>query len=150
MYIVTTVSADGRRAGCLMGFATRISIRPPRFLAGLSRVNHTFTVAADADYLAVHLIGKERRDLAELFGGRTGDEIDKFAECAWTEGLVRESPGLPILDDAAAWMCGRILERVPLGDHVGHLLEPVATEIRRDVPVVSFFDIRHLTPGHPA
>ena len=33
---------------------------------------------------------------------------------------------MPVLDGAVAWFVGRIIERYDLGDHVGHLLEPVA------------------------
>ena len=35
--------------------------------------------------------------LAELFGGETGDEVDKFARCAWHEG----PEGVPMLDGCA-------------------------------------------------
>jgi flavin reductase (DIM6/NTAB) family NADH-FMN oxidoreductase RutF len=43
MYIVT-VSTGRERAGCLMGFATQVSISPGRFLACLSIKNHTYRV----------------------------------------------------------------------------------------------------------
>ena len=36
MFIVTT-QVEGRRAGCLVGFASQFSIDPPRFLIGLSK-----------------------------------------------------------------------------------------------------------------
>jgi len=56
MFIVTTVAADGERSGCLIGFATQISISPPRFLVGLSGKNHTYRVAQRAEHLAVHFV----------------------------------------------------------------------------------------------
>src|ERR1700752_2184629 len=85
MFIVTTVAADGERSGCLIGFAPQISIDPPRFLVGLSDKTRTFRVAARADHLAVHFVPSDGEALAELFGGQTGDEVDKFARCAWHE-----------------------------------------------------------------
>jgi flavin reductase (DIM6/NTAB) family NADH-FMN oxidoreductase RutF len=144
MYVVTTV-ADGVNAGCLVGFASQTSIHPPRFLAGLSTVNHTFRVAADATHLAVHLFDREHLDVAELFGGQTGDTVDKFEHCRWHSGPA----DVPILDDAAGWFVGRILERFPLGDHVGHLLEPLnGIPPREPGDWVSLSDVRDLEPGH--
>ena len=86
MFIVTTVAGDGERSGCLIGFATQISIDPPRFLVGLSEKNHTYRVAQRAEHVAVHFVPADGEEIAELFGSETGDEVDKFARCAWHEG----------------------------------------------------------------
>jgi flavin reductase (DIM6/NTAB) family NADH-FMN oxidoreductase RutF len=147
LYIVTT-AVGGERAGCLVGFATQVSIDPPRFLAALSTANRTWRVARSATHLAVHVLGRDRMALIELFGGETGDDVDKFARCAWSDG----PGGVPVLDDVAAWMVGRILERYDFGDHVGHLLEPVSGEVAAPSPdrVVTLGDADGLEPGHPA
>ncbi|MFC7482034.1 flavin reductase [Luedemannella flava] len=73
-------------SGCLIGFATQCSIDPPRFLACLSKANHTYRAAARALAVAVHRLGPADHDLAELFGTETGDEVDKLARCAWRPG----------------------------------------------------------------
>ena len=144
LFVVTTTAADGERSGCLVGFATQCSIEPPRFLVGLSEKNHTFGVARTATHLAVHVLDRGEKRLAELFGGETGDEVDKFAECAWHEG----PNGMPILDDVDAWFVGRIIDRVELGDHLGHVLEPVeARAAARDN--LQYSDARDIDPGHP-
>src|SRR3954462_8022729 len=83
---IATVAAGGERSGCLVGFATQVSIRPGRFLVCLSEKNHTFRVAQRATHVGVHFVPAEREDLAELFGGETGDEVDKFARTSWHEG----------------------------------------------------------------
>lgn len=146
MFIVTT-AADQHRAGCLVGFASQTSINPARFLVGLSRNNHTFTVAQTADHLAVHVLAHENLSLAELFGGTTGDNIDKFGQCTWHRGPA----GMPILDAAPAWFVGRILRRFDLGDHVGHLLEPIAANAPDELgELTTFADVRNMTPGHQA
>lgn len=146
MYVVTT-QADGVAAGCLVGFASQTSIHPPRFLVGLSRKNHTFRIAGGATHLAVHVFDHEHLDVVELFGAHTGDTINKFDRCSWRPGPA----GLPILDDAAAWFAGEILDRFSLGDHVGHLLAPVDGRPPHELESwVSFSDVRHLEPGHEA
>ncbi len=146
MFVVTT-RADGVSAGCLVGFASQTSIHPPRFLVGLSRRNHTFRVATNATHLAVHVFDRKHLDVVELFGGETGDEINKYERCSWHSGPEQ----MPILDDAAAWFVGRIVDRVTLGDHVGHLLAPVAGKAPQELEEwVTFGDVHHLQPGHEA
>lgn len=146
MYVVTT-HAGGISAGCLVGFASQTSINPPRFLVGLSRRNHTYRVAVAATHLAVHLFDHDHLDTVELFGSQTGDKVDKFDSCAWHPGPAK----MPILDDAAAWFVGKILDRFSLGDHIGHLLEPVDGRPPRELETwVSFGDVRQLQPGHEA
>ncbi len=146
MFVVTTLAA-GQRSGCLVGFATQTSINPPKFLVGLSRKNATYRLATEASHLAVHLVAREHLALAELFGTETGDRTDKFARCRWRDGPA----GLPILEDAAAWFVGEIVERFDVGDHVGHLLQPIAGEAPDGLQDwVTFADVRDLEPGHDA
>ncbi|HEY3020115.1 MAG TPA: flavin reductase, partial [Solirubrobacteraceae bacterium] len=78
MFIVTAAAA-GERAGCLVGFATQTSIDPARFLVCVSRRNRTYGVACAARALGVHVVPAGASALAELFGGETGDDVDKFA-----------------------------------------------------------------------
>ncbi|MBW0019491.1 MAG: flavin reductase [Mycobacterium sp.] len=143
--LVVTTRAEGHNSGCLVGFATQASIDPARFLVGLSRTNHTFGVASRSNHLAVHVLSRRDTSLAELFGGQTDDEVDKFEHCAWHSG----PEGMPILDDALAWLVGRTVDRIDLGDHLGYLLEPVEAWFA-DGPadVIRFSDVRDLQPGH--
>lgn len=146
MFVVTTRSGD-ERSGCLVGFGSQTSINPPRFLIGLSKKNRTFRVAQDATHLAVHVVPREQVDLARLFGSETGDETDKFARCEWHDG----PEGIPVLEAAGAWFVGTVLKRFDVGDHVAHILEPVAGHAPEDVTNwVTFSDVRDIEPGHEA
>ena len=143
MFVVTTVAADdGERSGCLVGFTTQCSIKPPRFLVLVSEKNHTHAVALRAEMVAVHLVAD--RSLAELFGSETGDEVDKFDSCSWRPGLG----GVPILEGASAWFAGPIVDRVPhLGDHTGLMIEP--TDVSEQVgTTLTFQQVNDLDPGH--
>ncbi|MGV9900177.1 flavin reductase family protein, partial [Streptomyces tendae] len=82
---VVTAAAHGERAGCLVGFSSQCSIRPVRYVVWISDVNRTFRVARSADVLAVHLLARDQRGTAELFGGLTGDDVDKFRRVRWRE-----------------------------------------------------------------
>jgi flavin reductase (DIM6/NTAB) family NADH-FMN oxidoreductase RutF len=146
MFVVTT-GAEDTRAGCLVGFASQTSIRPPRFLIGLSKRNFTYRVAQGADHLAVHVLSRRDVALARLFGSETGDDVDKFGRCRWQAG----PHDMPILQDAAAWFVGRVLTRFDAGDHVAHLLEPVAGDAPQSFgDLLTFSDVSDLEPGHEA
>ena len=106
MYVVT-VMARGERSGCLVGFVTQCSLSPPRLMVCLSKKNHTFRVAADADGLVVHFLGEGDTDLARMFGGETGDDVDKFAYCDWDPG----PGGTPVLRAGRGWVSGEIVQR---------------------------------------
>ncbi len=147
MFVVTTVRWDtGERAGCLVGFASQCSIDPPRFAVYVSRSNHTHRVALAADLVAVHGLSAAQRDLAELFGTRTGDEIDKFGRCRWLPG----PGGVPLLPDCPRWFVGRILDRAPWGDHTGFLLEPVSAAGEPSPAPLMYSAVADLRAGHPA
>jgi flavin reductase (DIM6/NTAB) family NADH-FMN oxidoreductase RutF len=145
MAIVTAVAPDGRRSGCLVGFWTQCSIRPPRVLPCISKKNHTLEVALLAGVLAVHWLGDDDRGLAELFGSDTGDEIDKFERCSWRPG----PGGVPVLDGVKGWVAGPVVGRFDAGDHVAFLVdaevgaaeEPAAGEL-------GFQAVKDLEPGH--
>jgi flavin reductase (DIM6/NTAB) family NADH-FMN oxidoreductase RutF len=146
MFIVTT-AAESRRAGCLVGFLTQASMKPPRLLVLLSKANFTFRVAQGADVLVVHFLATTDLELARLFGEQTGDRTDKFEHCQWDDG----PSGVPVLRDVTGWTAGRILERLDGGDHVAHLVEPFAAQANPgEDGQLSFHQVRHLKPGHPA
>jgi flavin reductase (DIM6/NTAB) family NADH-FMN oxidoreductase RutF len=142
---IVTAADGGRRSGCLVGFHTQCSIDPARFLVCISRANHTFRLAVRSPHLAVHFLDRDDHALSLLFGEKTGDEVDKFAACDWTD-----EHGVPVLSAVRAWFVGRVLQRLPLGDHVGHLLEPVAGGSAGPLRQLSFQQVKTMRPGHPA
>jgi flavin reductase (DIM6/NTAB) family NADH-FMN oxidoreductase RutF len=144
--IIVTAAAGGRRAGCLVGFHTQCSIHPPRYLVCISKANETFDVAVAAEALAVHVPAPGDKDVAELFGALTGDEVDKFARCSWHDG----PGGVPVIDVLGRWFAGPVVDRVDLGDHVGFVIEPSAGDCADDVAgQLGFQAVKDIPPGHP-
>jgi flavin reductase (DIM6/NTAB) family NADH-FMN oxidoreductase RutF len=144
MFVVTAADGD-EKAGCLVGFAAQCSISPPRMAVFLSNKNRTYRVARDASVLAVHVLPEGRKDLAELFGSRTGDDVDKFAACEWTPG----PDGVPLLDACGDVVVGTVLERADVGDHAAFVLD--VTRVRAEgTAFLSFQDVKDLEPGHEA
>ena len=145
MVVVTAVAPDGRRSGCLVGFWTQCSIHPPRVLACVSKANHTFPVAAAAPVLAVHWLADDDCGLAELFGGETGDEVDKFERCSWRPG----PGGVPVLDGVKGWIAGPVVGRFDVGDHVAFVVEPEAgVDDEPAARPLGFQTAKGIEPGH--
>jgi flavin reductase (DIM6/NTAB) family NADH-FMN oxidoreductase RutF len=145
MFVVTT-AAGGEPAGCLVGFATQCSIDPPRFLVCLSKENRTYRVARDAHLLAVHSLPADATDLAELFGGETGDRVDKFAQCEWRPG----PGGVPLLERCRNRFVGSVAARADVGDHVAFVLAPVMAEKGHAGGQFPFHRAKRIEPGHEA
>ena len=145
MYVLT--AHDGReRSGCLVGFATQVSITPTRFLVMVSKSNHTYGVATATPAVVVHVLRRDDAALAARFGELTGDEVDKF------DGLdVGDGPaGAPVLA-GVDWFAGRVLRTVDLGDHVGLLLAPHdGSAARADEEQFGLRDADGMEPGHGA
>jgi len=148
MIVVTTASA-GERSGCLVGFHSQCSIDPSQYAVWISTANHTFGFVDAATWFAVHVLGEDDGPLAELFGGETGDVVDKFARCSWTEG----PGGVPLIDDVASRFVGRKVAVHDFGgDHVCVVLEPIEVQVAPSTaaPSLRLGDEADLTPGHPA
>jgi flavin reductase (DIM6/NTAB) family NADH-FMN oxidoreductase RutF len=144
MYVVTA-AADGERSGCLVGFGTQCSIDPVRFLVCISKANHTFGVADRAEALVVHVLRGGDREVAELFGETTGDDVDKLSRYRWRHG----PGGAPVLD-GVDWFGGPVLSRFDGGDHVVFVIEPGDGSHERHEPQLGFQAVRDLEPGHGA
>jgi flavin reductase (DIM6/NTAB) family NADH-FMN oxidoreductase RutF len=142
---VVTACANGEEAGCLVGFTTQCSIDPPRFLVCISKVNRTWHVAEASTTLVVHVLNESQHDLAEIFGGTSGDVVDKFAAVEWRRG----PDGVPVLAHCD-WFAGRIVSRADLGDHVGYVLSPFAGGHVGDDDQLSYQEVRDVDPGKPA
>jgi flavin reductase (DIM6/NTAB) family NADH-FMN oxidoreductase RutF len=143
-YVVTTAAGD-ERDGCLVGFASQCSIKPGRFAVWLSKENRTYRIAQSAATLVVHLLRQGDQDLAHLFGGETGDEVDKLEDVDWRPG----PDGCPVLP-RCDWFGGTIAERVDTGDHVGFVLDPHGGVCERSgTRQLGMQEIGDIEAGHP-
>lgn len=146
MHIVTAATDDDA-GGCLVGFATQVSIHPPRYLVGISKKNHTHGLVERADGVVVHLPSPDERAVADLFGEETADEVDKLARCSWRPGPDGRTP---VLDGCDRWFAATIIDRIDLGDHLGLLLDPTAADPGPGAPQLGFQAVQDMEPGHDA
>lgn len=144
---VVTASFEGEDAGCLVGFHSQSSIEPQRGALWMSKANHTTRVALHVDHLGVHFLTADDRDLAEVFGTLTGDEVDKLA-------LVEHHPGtagVPLLDRCPNRL---VVRRTALldegGDHLCIVTEPIEAHSSGSFRPLRLSDVSDLTAGHAA
>lgn len=142
--IVLTTTAEGQRAGCLVGFHAQSSIAPEHYCVWLSKANHTYRVGLRAQYFAVHFLTSTDLGLAEAFGTRSGADVDKFSGLE----LDDDQTGVPLL---RACRHRLVLERIAIlddgGDHVC-----LTTRVLRAMTEGPFAPLRlsaasHLEPG---
>lgn len=147
--IAVTVSVDDERSGCLVGFWSQCSIEPRRLALWLSVENHTTSLIGDGSVVGVHLLTSADHDLAELFGGETGDEVDKFAalaDDAWTS-----EHGAPTLARCPNRVVGRVVRVVDDGscDHRLAIVEPIAARADAAATPLRLSDVDDIDAGHP-
>lgn len=142
---VVTAAVKDERAGCLIGFHAQGSIHPRRYAIWLSKANHTFRVAFLAEHVALHFLTRDDRDLAELFGTKSGDDIDKFARCEWEPS----TEGPPVLLRCRNRLILRRTGLVDEGsDHMCFIAEPVAGTATGRFTPLRLSDVSDLEAGH--
>jgi len=145
--VVVTATAEGEADGCLVGFHSQCSIEPRRYAVWLSTKNRTYRIARSAGVLGVHALAADQHDVAEHFGGATGDEVDKLAGVAWTAG----PDGVPMLDVLADRFVGRVVQRVAVGgDHELFVVELIDARVGASLAPLRLSQATDITPGHPA
>jgi flavin reductase (DIM6/NTAB) family NADH-FMN oxidoreductase RutF len=144
--VVATVRRGGARAGCLVGFHTQCSIEPTRYLVCISGTNRTARIARRAPALAVHFLSASDLGLAHVFGEETGDDVDKFAQCAWDPGPF----DLPLLRQAGSWLAGPVVERRVVGDHQAVVIDAQYGGGAAPGVQLQYTDVQEFHPGHPA
>jgi len=108
---VITARGDAGPVGFTATSLTSVSAEPPLLSFGISTGASSWPAIAESDHVGVHILGEHQRELAATFA-RSG--ADRFgAPTGWREG----PNGVPVLDDVLAWVVGRVVARVPAGDH---------------------------------
>lgn len=108
---VITASGPAGPVGFTATSLTSVAAEPPLLSFGISLGSSSWPTVAGAGHVGVHILGDHQEALASVFA-RSG--ADRFGPAtAWSVGPY----GVPLLDGVSAWLVGRILSRVPAGDH---------------------------------
>jgi flavin reductase (DIM6/NTAB) family NADH-FMN oxidoreductase RutF len=111
---VTIVSAPGPKgpAGATANAVISVSLEPPLMLASLDRGTRTLTAVRAAEAFGISVLRAHHSELAHSFASRA-PHTEK-----WREIPSTERAGVPILDEALAWVACGLRETHDAGDHV--------------------------------
>ena len=143
MIVVTTVAED-EPAGCLVGFHAQSSISTQHYCLWLSKANHTYRTGLRATHFAVHFLTQADLPVAEWFGTRSGETMDKFA------GLDVDTSehGVPLLRECPNRM---VVERIAMlddgGDHACFTTRVLSAHSGGPFTPLRLSDVAHLEPG---
>ncbi|NSX14719.1 flavin reductase family protein [Cupriavidus taiwanensis] len=110
--LITTLSADGARAGLTATAVCSVSADPPTLLACVNRNSASFRAIQASGIFVVNVLALESRHLADRFASPMPAE-QKFADGVW----VRGSTGAPVLQEALVSFDCRIASAVDVGTH---------------------------------
>jgi len=108
--IVTTTGPDGP-AGLTTNAVTSLSLDPLLLLVCFDRGSRTLEVVRASRRFAVNILRADDRDLAVMFASK------RVAREKFDSVTHSESHGVPVLDDALAWIACELREMLPGGDH---------------------------------
>jgi flavin reductase (DIM6/NTAB) family NADH-FMN oxidoreductase RutF len=142
--IVVTTAAEGKQAGCLVGFHTQSSISAEQYCFWLSKANHTYRVSLRSAHFAIHFLTAGDLAVAEHFGTLSGEDADKFSgiDIDTVEGgvpLLRAVPNRMVVERTAMLDDG--------GDHVGITARVASAVTTGPFTPLRLSDIGHLNAG---
>jgi 3-hydroxy-9,10-secoandrosta-1,3,5(10)-triene-9,17-dione monooxygenase reductase component len=108
--VVTAVGQAGP-AGLTTNAFSSLSLDPPLVLVCFDHGSRTLAVVRESGRFAVNVLRAGQQDLASLFAGKA-PHPEKFAAVTHTV-----DHGVPVLDDALAWMVCDVRALHPGGDH---------------------------------
>lgn len=124
MAIVTCHGEDGP-AGLTTNAVTSLSLDPLLLLVCFDNGSRTLPLVREARRFAVNVLRAGQEDLAAMFASKRMP-AQKFESVTHTV-----AHGVPVLDDALAWVACDLVELLPGGDHtigIGAVIDGAASD----------------------
>ena len=124
MAIVTCQGADGP-AGLTTNAITSLSLDPLLLLVCFDNSSRTLPVVREARRFAVNVLRAGQEELAAAFASK------RLARQKFEAVTHTVAHGVPVLDDALAWVACDLVELLPGGDHtigIGAVIDGEASE----------------------
>ena len=118
---------EGRVHAFLLSWFSQSSFKPPLVMAAIRHESHAHAMVAAAGVFSVNLLDKGQKDVAASFLKHAVVEGDRLSGHRYQLGKT----GCPILDEAAAWLECKVVDRVPRGDHEVFVAQVVEAGVRR-------------------
>lgn len=99
-----------------IAWAGVINSDPPMISVSIRPERHSYAQIVQSGVFCLNLIGKALCKATDYCGVKSGRDVDKFKEMNLHAREVDGFPA-PALDEAPAFLCCRVKQRIPLGSH---------------------------------
>jgi flavin reductase (DIM6/NTAB) family NADH-FMN oxidoreductase RutF len=120
--VLTARRPDGTPVGFTATSVSSLAAVPPLVSFNMARVSSAWPAIEGTEYVLVHMLGVDDKDLAIKMAGPAEERFDGDH---WAPGPHE----LPLLKGVPAWMLGRIVERVPVANNAVVVLEVEVGEL---------------------
>jgi|SRR5580704_15559225 flavin reductase (DIM6/NTAB) family NADH-FMN oxidoreductase RutF len=127
LYIATSRAEEKIGAGTI-NWVTQSSFAPPLVVAAIKVDSSLHEVIAASRVFALHVLGKNQKDIATAFFKGAQPEGDTLNGYRFESGTT----SAPILIDPLAWFECRVVDQVRRGDHTIYVGEVVEAGLRRE------------------
>jgi len=122
---IVTSTGPGGPAGMTTNAVTSLSLDPLLLLVCFNRGARTLDVVRASKRFAVNILRAGDEQLAAVFASK------RVAREKFESVTHSESHGVPVLDDALAWVACELRELLPGGDHVIGIGEVIGVGVER-------------------
>ena len=99
-----------------IAWAGVINSDPPMISVSIRPERHSYTQIVQSGAFCLNLIGRSLCKATDYCGVKSGRDVDKFKEMNLHAREIEGFPA-PALDEAPAFLCCRVKQRIPLGSH---------------------------------
>jgi flavin reductase (DIM6/NTAB) family NADH-FMN oxidoreductase RutF len=133
---VATSRADQKIGAGTINWVTQSSFAPPLVVAAIKVDSTLHEVIAASRVFALHVLGKNQKDIATAFFKGAQPEGDTLNGYRFESGAT----GAPILLGPPAWFECRVVKEINRGDHTIFVSEVVNAGSRRDEEALTLRD----------
>src|SRR3954470_4337282 len=129
---IVTAHGDDGPAGLTTNAITSLSLDPLLLLVCFDNASRTLPAVQSARRFAVNILRAGQEDLAAVFASK------RVAQKKFESVTHTVAHGVPVLDDALAWVACELVELLPGGDHTIGIGSGVAGSASEGEPLVFY------------
>lgn len=115
-----------------VAWAGVVNTDPPMISVSIRPSRHSHAQIVQSGVFCLNLVSRDMCRAADYCGVKSGRDVDKFRETGLTARAV-EGFGAPAVQEAPAFLCCRVSQRIPLGSHELFLCAVEQVYVRDDL-----------------
>ncbi|MGH2587873.1 MAG: flavin reductase family protein [Dehalococcoidia bacterium] len=136
LYVLGTKQGDEINAGTV-NWVTQTSFKPPLVAMGVKTDSHLYAMLKESGVFALSFLESGQKDLAFAFFRPATVEGGRISGYQFETGET----GAPIIADAPAWVEGRVVGEIAVGDHSCVVGEVTNAGVKREAKVLTLEEV---------